>query len=70
MDRAFGRRPDNGEVIVERKEQVMSETSASQNPQEPVEQEHPAQTESEREEQLLEEEERESFPASDPPANY
>lgn len=43
----------------------MSETSASQNPQE-----HPAQTESEREEQLVEEEERESFPASDPPANY
>lgn len=48
----------------------MSETSASQNPQEPVEQEHPAQTKSEREEQLVEEEERESFPASDPPAYY
>ena len=48
----------------------MSETSASQNPQEPADQEHPAQTESEREEQLVEEEERESFPASAPPANY
>ena len=48
----------------------MSDTRGSQAPQEPVEQEHPAQTESEREEQLVEEEERESFPASDPPANY
>ena len=46
---AQARRADNGEVIVERKEQVMSETSASQNPQEPADQEHPAQTESERE---------------------
>ncbi|MEX5248476.1 UNVERIFIED_CONTAM: hypothetical protein RF649_09510 [Kocuria sp. CPCC 205295] len=48
----------------------MSENSASENPQDPTEKQNPGPSEVEREEQLVEEEERESFPASDPPANY
>ena len=61
---------DNGGVNTERKEEFMSEHNASENPQDPAEKQNPGPSEVEREEQLVEEEERESFPASDPPANY